>query len=190
MSKYPKQTKIIDLDLGDDFTLSEKALIKDRVGLFVTAEMLTYMDSGVSPVAKRGKFTRLNADYADAKHGGDRTARLELFGDLKESIAWKNRAGDSLEIGVFGAKEQGKADGHNNLSGSSKLPTRRFIPDEGEKFKARIENGIRQIIKEEKKEKKEEKKLAESVDSLSEDTTNATQSLSDIDDIYGFDRFL
>jgi len=51
-----------------------------------------------------------------------------------------------VEVGIFNPDEEDKADGHNNFSGNSKLPTRRFIPDSSESFNGRIESGINQIL--------------------------------------------
>lgn len=55
--------------------------------------------------------------------------------------------GDEIVIGVFGS-DAPKADGHNNLSGESKLPERRFIPEKGEGFKDSIQREIERIISE------------------------------------------
>lgn len=68
-----------------------------------------------------------------------------------------------LEIGVFGP-DAPKADGHNNLSGESKLPERRFIPAEGEGFISSIEREIDRII----------------ADSVAEDTSPDVSELNNI----------
>lgn len=53
--------------------------------------------------------------------------------------------GDKIEIGVFG-EDAGKADGHNNFSGKSKLPQRRFLPDKGQEFNGDIRSLIDDTI--------------------------------------------
>ena len=42
-------------------------------------------------------------------------------------------------------EEQGKADGHNNFSGESKLPTRQFIPKDNQSFRPDIKSEIQAI---------------------------------------------
>lgn len=53
-------------------------------------------------------------------------------------------SGNQITIGVFG-EDAGKADGHNNLSGASSLPLRRFLPGEGEVYT----RDIRKLIQDE-----------------------------------------
>lgn len=53
--------------------------------------------------------------------------------------------GDKIEIGVFG-EDAGKADGHNNFSGKSKLPKRQFLPASGDKFNGRIQSIVDDAI--------------------------------------------
>jgi|18_taG_2_1085343.scaffolds.fasta_scaffold00339_23 hypothetical protein len=112
--------------------------------------MLLNLGDGKSPVANRGSFKKLNKEYAKEEKGGDTNPNLDLDGDLLNALTSKNKKGDKIEIGIFKAGEQGKADGHNNFSGKSTLPTRRFIPSEREKFKKSITVGIKQIINDNK----------------------------------------
>ena len=112
--------------------------------------MLLDLGDGKSPVAGRGSFKKLNKEYAGEQKDGNTTANMELEGDMLDALLSKNRKGDKIEIGIFKAKEQGKADGHNNFSGKSTLPTRRFIPNEKERFKKRIRTGIKTIINDNK----------------------------------------
>lgn len=53
-------------------------------------------------------------------------------------------SGNEITIGVFG-DDAPKADGHNNLSGASTLPLRRFLPGEGETYT----RDIRKLIQDE-----------------------------------------
>lgn len=52
---------------------------------------------------------------------------------------------DRIEIGWVG-DQAAKADGHNNLSGQSLIPTRRTIPDVGQRFDSDIQAGAEKII--------------------------------------------
>ena len=56
-------------------------------------------------------------------------------------------SGNQIEIKITG-KQGSKADGHNNHSGKSQLPARKFIPDgkKGETYSRTIIEGIRTII--------------------------------------------
>lgn len=59
--------------------------------------------------------------------------------------------GDKITIGVFG-KDAPKADGHNNLSGASSLPIRRFLPEVGESYTGDIKKLILDEIRKTKAE--------------------------------------
>lgn len=52
---------------------------------------------------------------------------------------------DGIEIGVYGDAAP-RADGHNNLSGDSLIPTRRFIPAAGESFRDGIAREVDRIL--------------------------------------------
>lgn len=120
---------------------------KSEIGDFVVNEILRFVGSGKSPVAgEKASFPKLDKNYAEDKKGGNTTANLDLQGDMLDALTFKNVAG-GIEIGIFG-DEAPKADGHNNHSGESSLPRRRFIPDEDQKFRGRIESGVKKIIKE------------------------------------------
>lgn len=109
---------------------------KEDAALAIGQELIDsikdHLKDGESPV-EGYKFKELSEKYADKKKGGDRTPNLKLEGDLLESLSAEYE-GDTLVIGVSSSQE-GKADGHNNFSGDSNLPTRRFLADSGEVFK-------------------------------------------------------
>ena len=140
----PKQTKELSLDLSRIPTTSQSRA-KEDVGEFVRNEILRFVAEGKSPVAGRGAFDKLSSDYADAKKGGNRTSNLELEGDMLDALKYEVTA-TGIEVGIFDSNEAPKADGHNNFSGRSKLPTRRFIPSGTEDFNGRIMTGVRQIL--------------------------------------------
>lgn len=93
-------------------------------------------------------FEKLSKDYAKfkKKEVGNSLANLVLSGDMMDSLKVIRRA-SKLTLTV-GANQQAKADGHNNHSGDSKLPERKFIPssDLGETFSPDILSGITEII--------------------------------------------
>jgi hypothetical protein len=143
-----KIAKQINLDLSD-VPESRHATVKREVGDYVTEEILRALSSGKSPVAGES-FKKLNKEYADEMKDGNRTPNLELDGDLLDALRYKSND-RGIEIGIFKSSEVPKADGHNNFSGDSKLPTRRFIPKDDQKFKQQIDTGIKSIVNEYKR---------------------------------------
>ena len=114
-------------------------------------EILREVSQGKSPVSGEGSFKKLNPDYAEENKGGDRTPSLDLEGDMLNALDFKNTT-DGVEIGIFNRSEVPKADGHNNFSGQSQLPRRRFIPGEKQKFKQFIDRGIKRIVRDAERE--------------------------------------
>lgn len=141
-----KLSKKIDLDLKG-LNNQTKAKIKNEVGEYIIGEILDRVATGKTPVSKEKNFKALDPAYAKAKKGGDRTPNLELEGDMLDALEFK-RTKSGVEIGVFKSGEVPKADGHNNFSGKSKLPRRRFIPEANQKFKRDIEQGVKRIVQE------------------------------------------
>lgn len=131
----------------DNFSRSQRNQILEQVGDYVVSSVLDDCDSSRSPVTGRG-FKKLSQTYAKKKKAqvGTTAANLKLDGDLLGSLEVK-KSGGMLTLTV-GSDQQGKADGHNNFSGDSNLPTRKFIPNdsEGETFRPGIRQGIREII--------------------------------------------
>lgn len=140
----PKQTRKLNLDLNQ-IPSSRQADAKRDVGEFVVGEILRAVSSGRSPVEGRGAFQKLDIEYAIREKGGNRTPNLELQGDMLDSLTFENIA-SGVEVGIFVEDEQDKADGHNNFSGESRLPTRRFIPSPTENFNRTIERGVDRIL--------------------------------------------
>ena len=144
MAKYPKQTKTLKLDL-DNVDRSLHREVKNRVGTYLRDAILSDLAEGRSPVQGQ-RFSLLTKEYANDEKGGNRTPNLRLEGDLLDALDFKNRL-EGLEIGIFKASENGKADGHNNFSGKS-TQQRRFIPDKEEIFRPSIMRRVNDIIKE------------------------------------------
>ena len=116
-----------------------------------------------SPVSGKS-FPALSKDYAKqkAEEGLPPVPNLEFEGDMLDSLTFVTTE-EGIRIGVFG-DDAPKADGHNNLSGKSDLPLRRFIPDEGEGFISKIEREVDAII----------------ADSIAENTEPDVEQLSSI----------
>jgi hypothetical protein len=127
-----------------------KGINKDRaleqVGDYILESVLSYVADQNSPVAGYGSFPKLNKEYKKrkAEEGGSPIPNLELSGDMLSAMRIIVKD-DSVVLRISG-KEGDKADGHNNHSGDSELPLRRFIPDEGETFKKSILGGVKRII--------------------------------------------
>ena len=116
----------------------------------IKEEILGYMESANSPVKGYGRFPALSKAYKSRKSalGGSSIADLELFGDMKAALQVRpNVRRGVITVEVIG-KQGDKADGHNNHSGDSSLPLRRFIPADGETFKRAITSKIRGLASE------------------------------------------
>ena len=118
---------------------------KSEVGEFLVEQILSAVASRKSPVTGES-FDPLSKDYKSDKQdqGLQGVPNLELTGSMLDSLDFRIE-GDEIVIGVFG-EDAPKADGHNNLSGESKLPERRFIPAEGQGFVSSIEREVARII--------------------------------------------
>lgn len=127
------------------FTASEKKEVLDMIGELLVEQILDYVTDQKSPVTGNG-FKPLSLEYSRRKKEevGNTKANLDLSGDMLQALDYKIKEG-KIEIGVYGS-EAPKADGHNNLSGESKLPTRRFIPDKGQTFDSSIKDLIKETI--------------------------------------------
>lgn len=92
------------------------------------------------------KYKALSKDYKKFKksEGAPGVPNLDLTGDMLGSLEYRETS-SGIELGVFG-KEAPKADGHNNFSGDSTLPERRFLPGEGETFRPGIQKEVDAII--------------------------------------------
>lgn len=143
-------TKTLNLsDYGlDEVPASEREAVKREVGEFIITEILQHVGDAKSPVGGQRDFRSLTTGYAEREKGGDRTANLELEGDMLSALDMQSRPGSSIEIGIFDSGEAPKAHGHNTgFEGRFPKYKRQFIPDENQKFKSDIESGIREIIR-------------------------------------------
>ena len=128
--------------------IKDKAGTLRKISKFITNSVRDNNASATSSVAKKGRFQRLSAAYAKSQKSGNRTANLKLKGNLEKSLNTHKLDGNKLRTTVS-ETEQPKADGHNNFSGNSSLPTRQFIPDakDGQTWKRAMIDGMREIIR-------------------------------------------
>lgn len=119
--------------------------LKQDIGEFLKEQILLKVADAVSPVTGDA-FDRLSKEYKAKKsaEGYSTTPNLEVTGDMLGALDYQITS-DGIEIGVYGDQAP-KADGHNNFSGKSQLPERRFIPDEGQEFSPDIMQDVDNII--------------------------------------------
>lgn len=147
-----RRNKVSSREVSSEIDLSEYDIPKEirdevheAVAEYLREQILISVADQVSPVTGRG-FKRLSKNYAKLKldETGSTDANLDLTGSMLQSLdVTTTRRG--LVIGVFGA-DAPKADGHNNFSGESRLPRRQFLPEEGQRFKPEIRDGVEEII--------------------------------------------
>ena len=133
----------------DPLPKDKRAEALDDISNFVLESVLQHVGESTSPVSGRyGKFQALGKAWKAKKEeeGGTPIPNLEFTGSMLSALEC-NIKGGKLVLRIKGS-ESDKADGHNNHSGESKIPTRRFIPleSDGETFKKEIINGIKTII--------------------------------------------
>ena len=135
-----------DLGLKQPKNASKREILED-VGDYLVESILVEVSKTNSPVKGHGKFPKLSPEYKKfkRKEGAGGQPNLELEGDMLEALKYTTKGG-KIQIGIKG-KQGDKADGHNNHSGDSKLPLRRFIPKDSETFKQGIIKGVKDIIK-------------------------------------------
>lgn len=137
----------IDLDLPDTLSDSDRDRVKEEVGELILDGILSNVGKARSPVAGYGAFPELSSDYKKEKKedGRGTKASLESSGDMMDALKFST-TDEGVKIGIEGS-QAGKADGHNNFSGKSRLPLRRFLPDVGESFVSDIESGVAAIVR-------------------------------------------
>lgn len=119
---------------------------KSEIGEFLVEQILASVQSRRSPVNGEKFQPLVSKEYKEEKRDAGLSAvpDLQLTGKMLDELDFRVTS-EGVKIGVFGDAAE-RADGHNNLSGASKLPTRQFIPKEGEGFVSSIEKEIDRII--------------------------------------------
>lgn len=135
----------------DELSEADKTSVLEEVSDIVLTQVLKDTSQGLSSVTGKQWQLKLNDDYAKRKKamGGVPIANLELEGDLLQAVRIVREGDTKLKLFVE-SEQSDKADGHNNHSGKSKLPLRRFIPneDDGDTFRAGINKQITKTVKE------------------------------------------
>lgn len=138
----------IDLFDGMDLSESEKTRIAEKVGEYLVLETLSSLENAKSPVIGES-FPKLTKEYKKFKleAGGSGIPDMELTRDMKDEFTFQTTS-EGLELGVFGSSAP-KADGHNKFSGKeSANPQRRWLPDEGQKYRTPIDREVDRIVAE------------------------------------------
>lgn len=141
-----KSETSIDIDLFGGQKLSKriKKEVNAAVGEYLVEQTLISIEQERSPVSGQGSFAPLSPEYKKLKKRevGNTRPNLEAEGNMKDAIDFE--ASSVLTLGVFGERA-GAADGHNDLSGKSRLTKRQFLPNIGEKYKTQVMNEIERI---------------------------------------------
>ena len=173
-------SKEIELDFSN-VPRGELTDLKNEIAELIVDEIKINLAKGESPVSGEA-FKSLSKKYADKEKNGNREPNLNLEGDLWDSIEAKFD-GNRLLVGVFDKKEVPKADGHNNFSGESRLPKRRFIPDEDQSFKPSIMRKINILI-DERRETEQDRDTFEDFMSVARGARAATSTIT-INEVVG-----
>ena len=116
---------------------------------FVLESVLSDVAALKSPVTGRNFKALQSKEYIAHKKskGLSPVPNLELDGSMLSSLKVVKKGKNRLVLTVDD-EEADKADGHNNHSGESKIPERKFIPheDSGESFRPAIRNGIKDLV--------------------------------------------
>jgi hypothetical protein len=146
---------VYEFDPFEETGLDQPSSKKDRaqaladIAEYVRDEILQYVGEGKSPVSGGAWKRGLSPEYKKVKEelSGVSFANMELHGDMLDALEARV-VGNKIRVGWFGGPEAAKADGHNNFSGESTLPTRQSIPKPDESFKRPIITGMKAIAKE------------------------------------------
>lgn len=142
-----RTTATIDLGLRG-LSPRMKEEIREQVGEYLVEQILLNVGEAKSPVAGES-FPALSKEYKDRKIelGGVGKPNMELNGPMLSSLTFKPTE-DGIELGFFD-EQAAKADGHLKFSGKeNNNPKRRFIPGEGQLFKAQIQKEVDRIVAE------------------------------------------
>lgn len=137
----------IDLFEGVNISEARKDQAARDVGEYLVSEINMRLDSSNSIVSGISRFPGLTSKYKKKKmaEGGSSSPDLELSGAMRDAISYRTTA-SGVEVGVYKRKQALKADGHNNFSGLSLLPTRRFLPDKNQSLKSGVQRAVDEIV--------------------------------------------
>lgn len=133
LSPYSPVTSVIELDL-QGLSDAQKDRAKRAAGQIIIDGINDILDQSRSPVLG-GNFKKMKAD-------GERSILFE-FGDMRDSLEWRDAGGNSIEVGSWDADETPKL--YNHTVGDT-LPQRQVLPFSNETFKDEIMDRVRQAI--------------------------------------------
>lgn len=141
VSKVTYKLNIRDLIGESDSDLT------DAAGQFLGEKIKEYCAKSTSPVSGGDWKKSLSKEYKKLKENatGRNKADMDLTGEMLEALGFVATR-DTVEIGIFEGSQVGKADGHNNHSGDSNLPERKFIPEKDEDFKRNIMSELKEYL--------------------------------------------
>ncbi len=170
----------------DNIPENKQTAYKDEAGEYIVSEIKRSLAQGKSPVEGLKKFKILSKDYADDEKGGNRQPNLNLDGDMIASIDFK-KTDTGIRVGIFDSNEVDKADGHNNFSGKSKLPQRRFIPDESQTFDDKIMNEVKSMANEFKEVEKSDSFTSDLLEQALKSQATSTATTVAVSDLFSDD---
>lgn len=143
-----EQQKEVDLNFKDvpDTIIPT---LKTRIGQILVNDIRRFLAEGISPVENAEYKHILNKDYANREKQGNRTANLQLEGDMLSSLGFQIDTGrPSVIVGIMQDSQKLKAQGHNQFPGQAPghLPMRRFIPSTQQSFRPSIMKKIDDLI--------------------------------------------
>jgi hypothetical protein len=148
-TKATKSETSAEIDLFSDVQLTdaEKIAVREKVGEYLIEQTLLTVGEAKSPVSGES-FPRLSKSYKKYKMGEARPGvpNLEFTGNMHDQLEYRETS-KGIKIGVFGNRAP-VSDAHNNFSGDSDMPQRRYIPGEGQKYKSNIQDEVNRIVNE------------------------------------------
>lgn len=140
-------SSFIDLEIPDGVPKEKRDSVKRECGEVIIDGILLAVGRSRSPIAGED-WPPLSQDYRDEKRdmGRGGKANMEQSGDMLDALKF-SVTNDGIKLGIEGEAAP-RADGHNNFSGKSRLPRRKFLPEEGDSFISQIENDVQSIISE------------------------------------------
>ena len=146
MTIKASESTVTDSEISSTIEIDAPTEVKEEIGEYLVEQILASTAESKSPVAGYGKFPALSKDYKAEKEESGRAGvpNLDFEGDMLSALSFEITE-EGIKIGIFGDQAP-KADGHNNFSGQSQLPLRRFLPDAGEGFRKEIDAEIQSIL--------------------------------------------
>jgi hypothetical protein len=137
----------IDVFEGLAVSRKEKKKIASDVADYLKTAILEEVGNTKSPLSGYS-WPGLSSSYRKFKRSQNLPgkANLEFSGGMLDDFDVVVKDSGKIELNVTGSESAAKADGHNNFSGGSQLPLRRFLPTEEDTFKKNITNDVNDIV--------------------------------------------